>query len=335
MTTESPANRVLSRRVLMGAVGATALGTIAAAGSASAGLRPLGVGDVAGAAQPQGVPRGENVPAPSVAYSYQVVGQAAFGATDPLLPRSISPTGAWAANSTLVASLVLPIGARVREVVAWVANSSVASADLVLVSNALDGGTGAPTTHATVAVPGNAAATPPITSASSAAAVDFIIDANRVYDIQILTSTTVRVYSVRIGYEPSVLSYVPVVPYRAYDSRLPSSPNKGVLAPKSTRTIYIRDAINGSGAVGTAGVIPANAKAITYNLTVDGATSSNWLAVAPGNATVTPSSAINFEGGQTISNAATVPIDAGNVKVFCGDMTGSPNILIDVTGYYI
>jgi hypothetical protein len=206
---------------------------------------------------------------------------------------------------------------------------------LLVVSNALDGGTGVATTHATVAVPSSLVATPPITATSPAAAVDFIVDANRVYDIVVPTSTTVRAYSVRVGYESSLLSYVPVVPYRAYDSRLPSSPNKGVLAPKSTRTIYIRDAINATGAVGTAGVIPANAKAITYNLTADGATSSNWLAVAPGNATTTPSSAINFEGAQTISNAATVPIDAGNVKVFCGDMTGSPNILIDVTGYYV
>lgn len=334
MTTGSPGSRIVSRRVLMGAVGASALGTLAAAGSASAGVRTLGAAR-SGGAQPAGVPRGENVPPVNAVYSYQVIGQAEFGGTLAAEPRTASPTGAFAVGSALMAPLALPIGARVREVVAWVTNSSGAPVDLVVASNALDGGAGVASTHATVTVPGGALATTPITSATSVAAVDFVVDANRVYDIQVPTSTTVRAYSVRVGYESNLLSYVPVVPYRAYDSRLPSSPNKGVLAPKSTRTVYIRDAISGTGAVGTAGVIPANAKAITYNLTVDSATSSNWLAVAPGNATATPSSAINFEGGQTISNAATVPIDAGNVKVFCGDMTGSPNILIDVTGYYV
>jgi hypothetical protein len=63
----------------------------------------------------------------------------------------------------------------------------------------------------------------------------------------------------------------------------------------------------------------------------------NYLAVTPGDTVSTETSLVNWEDGATqIANAVTVPVDADRqIKVFCGNQTGSTHVIIDVFGYYL
>ena len=61
----------------------------------------------------------------------------------------------------------------------------------------------------------------------------------------------------------------------------------------------------------------------------------NYLSVTPGSAAAFTVSSINFTATD-IANGGIVRLSTGgNVKVFCGDNTGSTDFIIDITGYYI
>jgi hypothetical protein len=100
------------------------------------------------------------------------------------------------------------------------------------------------------------------------------------------------------------------------------------MAPNTARQMSVLSAVAGTGS------IPATARAITYNLTATGTSGGNYLSVTPGNATGFTVSTLNFGNGVDIANGGTVRLDAGTMKVFCGDQTGSTHVIIDVTGYY-
>lgn len=137
-----------------------------------------------------------------------------------------------------------------------------------------------------------------------------------------------------VQYLPAGSTFVPVTPYRAYDSRKAGVPSPGVITRLTSRVVNVVNAIDGNGAIAIPNVIPSTARAITYNLTATGTTADNYLSIAPGNAASTGVSSINFSANQSIANAATVSVDNGTVKVFCGDNTGACHFIIDVTGYY-
>ena len=124
-------------------------------------------------------------------------------------------------------------------------------------------------------------------------------------------------------------------PARVYDSRQ-ATPTPGVIAPNTSRVISVKDGRNASGTVTTANVVPVGATAVSYNLTVAGATGPNFFAVEPGDSTVYVASAINFNAGADIANASVVKLDASRqIKVFGGDQSGSAHLIIDVVGYYL
>ena len=132
--------------------------------------------------------------------------------------------------------------------------------------------------------------------------------------------------------------YHPVDSYRAFDSRLASfGALSGRLAPNTSKVIDITDGYDSSGAAipAQADLVPANATAITYNITVAGQTGPNFVAVTAGDAASFTASAINYTGGGSIANGATVTL-AGDqtIKLWGGDNTGSGHVIIDVTGYY-
>jgi hypothetical protein len=132
-------------------------------------------------------------------------------------------------------------------------------------------------------------------------------------------------------------AFHPIDPARVYDSRGAAfTPGGGQRMTRNTdRTISVKDARNSAGAVTTADIVPAGATAIAYNITVAGPTGPNFLSVTPGGATSYTASTINFAGGPDIANAAIVKIDSSRqVKVFCGDQTGSTHVIIDITGYF-
>ena len=130
-------------------------------------------------------------------------------------------------------------------------------------------------------------------------------------------------------------TFYPIDPIRAYDGRVAAYPESGMLAPNTSKTISIKDSHDGAGAVIAADVVPPEATAIAYNLTIAEATANNFVAVTPGGAAGFTTSAINFNGTSDIANAGTVSINANReITVWGGDQPGSMFVLIDVTGYY-
>lgn len=128
--------------------------------------------------------------------------------------------------------------------------------------------------------------------------------------------------------------FFPIDPVRAYDSRNSGFPVNGLLAPNQSRTIPVKDGYTGS-TVTTPDAVPADATAVTYNVTVTGLTGANFAAITPGDAAGFTASALNWNGTADIANAGTVTIDANRqIKVWAGDQPGSFQFIIDITGYY-
>jgi len=127
---------------------------------------------------------------------------------------------------------------------------------------------------------------------------------------------------------------VPATPFRAYDSRW--SGGAGALA-NANRIVSVRDARDPeTGLVTTANAVPAGASAVTFNLTIADTVGQGFLSVAPGTASSSGSSTINWSAsGQILANASASNLDTSrNVKVFAGG-GGSTQFVIDITGYYI
>ena len=128
-----------------------------------------------------------------------------------------------------------------------------------------------------------------------------------------------------------------IAPQRAYDSRNAAYTPNGLLAPNTSRVVSVADGHNAAGAVTLSNAVPLGATAVEINLTAADPTDRNFLAVAPGDATATSTSLLNWNLGVTqIANSITVKLDASRqIKVFCGDQAGSTQFIVDVFGYYL
>ncbi len=134
--------------------------------------------------------------------------------------------------------------------------------------------------------------------------------------------------------EPPVV-FTAVNPFRAFDSRVAAYAGAGRLAPNASKVVSVKDGHDLLGAVTDADAVPVGATAVTYNLTVAGATGPNFVAITPGDATGFTTSAINTTGTGSIANAGTVAVDGSRrVKLWGGDNTGSVHTIVDITGYY-
>ncbi len=80
---------------------------------------------------------------------------------------------------------------------------------------------------------------------------------------------------------------------------------------------------------GTAGV-PANATAVAVNVTATGSSTGGYLTTYPCSATAPDVSTVNFDAGQTVPNAAMVPLDA--TGGFCVVSPTDAHVLVDVFG---
>ncbi len=153
------------------------------------------------------------------------------------------------------------------------------------------------------------------------------------------TAAPTAVRFVKLAGTPTAGSFVAIAPQRAYDSRLnvPAYSPNGVLAPNASRVVSVANGHSAAGAVSLANAVPAGATAVQINLTAADPTERNFLAVAPGDATTTTTSLLNWNLGVTqIANSITVKLDADRkIKVFCGDQAGSTHFIVDVFGYYI
>jgi hypothetical protein len=153
------------------------------------------------------------------------------------------------------------------------------------------------------------------------------------------TEDATAVRFVKLAGSPTSGSFHAINPQRVYDSRQPGYPAalQGVLAPNASRVISVADGRNAGGGVSLANAVPAGATAVQINLTADGTTGPNYLAVTAGNVTTSETSVLNWNGvGVQIANSITVPVDKDRqIRVYCGNQPGSTHVLVDVFGYYL
>jgi hypothetical protein len=118
--------------------------------------------------------------------------------------------------------------------------------------------------------------------------------------------------------------YVPASPSRLLDSRF----GTGLAGPFEAREPRVVQ-IAGRGG------IPADAKAVTLNLTVVGSTAAGYVSLTPTATTAPTTSTINFPKGDTRANGVTVPLGPGGTlaAVYIAGPGALTHLLIDVTGY--
>jgi len=142
-------------------------------------------------------------------------------------------------------------------------------------------------------------------------------------------------YQVPTKAEGDGATFFPIDPVRAWDGRIASYPNSGLLAPNTSKVISVKDGHDAAGVVNLADAVPSGATAVTYNATVAGPTGPNFISVTPGDATGFTTSALNFNGTSDVANAGTVTLDTSRqVKLWGGNQAGSMFVIIDITGYY-
>jgi hypothetical protein len=119
-------------------------------------------------------------------------------------------------------------------------------------------------------------------------------------------------------------TYAPIAPIRVLDSRT----GKGLFGPfvpNVPKTLSIA-AANG---------IPADAIAVTANLTVVGQTRAGYLSVTPNPSSNPSTSTINFPVGDTRANGLTARLNgSGDLSIVYKASGGSTHVVLDVTGYY-
>ena len=151
------------------------------------------------------------------------------------------------------------------------------------------------------------------------------------------------------GY-PSDGYFFSMTPQRVYDSRWTNA-SSGIAATKlgrlsknESRVISVKDGRDSSGRVTTADLLPFTSgfggistpvQSIAFNLTVTQPSGSNYLSLAPGDATTAPAtSSINF-AATDVANSGIISISADReLKVFCGDNLGGCHFILDITGFY-
>jgi hypothetical protein len=135
-------------------------------------------------------------------------------------------------------------------------------------------------------------------------------------------------------------TFVPVTPYRAFDSR---STNicSGAPGPFGPNAAYVIDVAVDQNDACNVKIPTENLVAVTYNLTVVNTVGRGFLSVAPTGAAAGGTSAVNWtQTGQIVPNGGVVGVGEafeagpGFIVVETGP-NGSTNYFIDITGYYI
>ncbi len=119
--------------------------------------------------------------------------------------------------------------------------------------------------------------------------------------------------------------YNPITPVRVLDGRTPIGLS-GPFVSGVPRTF----------AVANTGAIPADAVAITGNLTVTGQTAAGFASLTPTPTANPPSSTLNFPRGDTRANNVTIALaaDGSLAAVYKATAGASAYLLLDVTGYF-
>ena len=139
--------------------------------------------------------------------------------------------------------------------------------------------------------------------------------------------TTTTSFTVTVGGD-----YVPVAPVRLADSRSGGTTIDGLFAGQGLRpadsTLQLRVAGRGG--------VPADALAVTLNVTVTEATAPGFLTVYPCDEPRPTASNVNYEKGSTIPNAVITKLaaDASSKGDVCIYVQQTVHVVVDVNGFF-
>ncbi len=116
-----------------------------------------------------------------------------------------------------------------------------------------------------------------------------------------------------------------LTPCRLVDTRGPNGPLGGPsLAAGQNRTFTLAGACN----------IPANASALSVNITIISPSAPGFLTLYAGGSGLPAVSNLNFSAGQVRANNAIVTLgELGDATTFLGQGSGNAHVIIDVNGY--
>lgn len=126
----------------------------------------------------------------------------------------------------------------------------------------------------------------------------------------------------------------PIEPTRVYDSRWPSG--GGLLVNGASRRVDVSAGRNlTSGAIEAPDLVPVNATALQYTITVADTVGSGFVAVTSAGATTYRASSINWStAGQSSANSTMGKLTSPELRLWGGG-GGSTQVIIDVLGYYL
>ncbi len=122
-------------------------------------------------------------------------------------------------------------------------------------------------------------------------------------------------------------SFHTLTPCRVLDTRQPTGPYGGPSLSAATSRTFV---FQGQCA------IPAGAKSISLNVTaVNPTTGPGFLTLYPGGTSRPVVSTINYNSGKIRANNAIVTLGAaGNIAIYCGQGSGTADVVVDVNGYF-
>ena len=126
--------------------------------------------------------------------------------------------------------------------------------------------------------------------------------------------------------DTSGATFVPLTPARLLDTRVANGLT-GAFGANTPRTFQI----TGRGGV------PANATAVTGNLTVTGQSTAGYAFLGPSPIASPTSSTLNFPLGDSRANGVTVALGAGGSlsATYVAPAGASTHLIFDVTGYFV
>jgi hypothetical protein len=122
------------------------------------------------------------------------------------------------------------------------------------------------------------------------------------------------------------MPFVAIAPCRVADTR--GNGFTGEFGPPSLPAGGLRD-ITIAGSCG----IPASAAAVSANVTVTGTLGPGFIMAYPTGGAVPTVSTLNYVAGQTVANAAILPLGTAGKASFVAGVSGT-DLIIDVNGYY-
>jgi len=134
-------------------------------------------------------------------------------------------------------------------------------------------------------------------------------------------------YVATVTLYPSLAGFYTVPPCRLVDTRQANGPEGGPpLAAGASRVFPV------AGACG----IPAEATAVSLNVTVVNPQADGFLTLYPDGVSRPLASTLNFRAGQVRANNAILPLGGSpaSLAVFYGAASGTADVLVDVNGYF-